>query len=85
MAKMDHDLARVAAAIYQMIDENRENDELLNRLSVITYYLFQHDDSEGQGEGAFFNLDEWIDLLSENNEGNNPHVIGMAADYGKGN
>lgn len=84
MARMNKELAKVAAVLYQLIDENREDDKMLTKLSVITYYMFQHHDAWGEGEGAFFELDEWISLLAEKNEGKNPDVVEMANNYGAG-
>lgn len=84
MAKMNKELASVAAVLYELIDENRENDEMLNKLAIITYYFFQHHDVLTEGEGAFFELDEWISLLVEKNAGKNPDVAEMADGYGAG-
>jgi hypothetical protein len=81
MAKMDKELAKVAAVLYQLIDENREDDKMLTKLSVITYYFFQYHDAWSEGEGAFFELDEWISLLHSRNE---PSVTKMANEYGDG-
>jgi iron-sulfur cluster repair protein YtfE (RIC family) len=80
MAKMDKELAKVAAVLYQLIDENREDDKMLTKLSVITYYFFQYHDAWSEGEGAFFELDEWISLLHSRNE---PSVTKMANQAGK--
>ena len=77
---MDKELAKVAAVLYELIDKNRENDEMLHRLSVITYYFFQHHDAWAEGEGAFFELNEWIDLLHSRDD---PAVTRMAAQAGK--
>ncbi len=74
MATVPKHLAEKAAALYIMMDENRQSDRMLLQLVIPTRFIATNEDPSGR-DGVFSALDIWAGLLIDvNADGNDDSV-----------